>query len=74
MGYYECEIISLHHLHARLLNVKIAIRANYVALGLGRIPAGFYAVVHHNDLEWRTENKRSSVNNDVVEWDGPIPM
>jgi hypothetical protein len=52
----------------------VGIRADDVALGLRRVPSGFYAVVHHSGLEWRTENKRTSVNDDVVEWDGPIPM
>ncbi|KAI9574317.1 CHAT domain-containing protein [Boletus coccyginus] len=51
-----------------------SIRATDVALGLGRVPAGFYAVVHHSGLEWRTENKCSSVSHDVVQWDGPIPI
>ncbi|KAI9566935.1 TPR-like protein [Boletus coccyginus] len=50
------------------------IRATDVALGLRRVPAGFYAVVHHSGLEWRTENKRSSVGHDVVQWNGPIPI
>ena len=54
-------------------NDKAGIRATDVALGLGRIPAGFYIVVQHSGLEWRTENKHSSVN-DVVAWDGPITM
>ena len=55
-------------------NNNIGIRATDVALGLGGIPAGFYAAIHHSGLEWRTENKASSVNQDVVEWTGPIPM
>lgn len=38
-----------------------------IALGLGRIPAGFYIVVYHSGLEWRIENKRSLVNDNVVE-------
>ncbi|KAI9462573.1 CHAT domain-containing protein [Boletus coccyginus] len=54
--------------------VITSIRATDVALGLRRIPAGFYAVVRHSCLEWRTEHKRSSVNIDVVEWNGPIPI
>ncbi|KAG6371186.1 hypothetical protein JVT61DRAFT_9808 [Boletus reticuloceps] len=54
-------------------NVKIDIRATNVALGLRRLPAGFYTVVHHSGLEWRTENMPSSVNGDV-EWNGPIPI
>ncbi|KAG6373234.1 TPR-like protein [Boletus reticuloceps] len=51
-----------------------SIRATDVALGLRRLPVGFYTAVHHSGLEWRTENKRSFVNNDVVQWDGPIQM
>ncbi|KAG6370013.1 hypothetical protein JVT61DRAFT_12531 [Boletus reticuloceps] len=50
------------------------IQAKEPALGLRRLPAGFYAVVHHSGLEWRTENKRSSVSDGVVEWSGPIPL
>ncbi|KAF8129042.1 TPR-like protein [Boletus edulis] len=54
--------------------VITSIRATGVALGLRRFPAGFYTIVHHSGLEWRTENKRSSVKDDVVEWSGPIPI
>ncbi|KAF8436624.1 CHAT domain-containing protein [Boletus edulis BED1] len=54
--------------------VITSIRATGVALGLRRLPAGFYTIVHHSGLEWRTENKRSSVKDDVVEWSGPIPI
>ena len=50
------------------------IRATNIALGLRGIPAGFYAAIHHSGLEWRTENKPSSVSHDVIEWTGPIPM
>ena len=56
------------------INNYVGIRATDVALGLRGIPAGFYAAIHHSGLEWRTENKPSSVNHDVVEWTGPIPM
>ena len=59
---------------AKIANVKVGIRARDVALGLRRVPAGFYTVMYHSGLEWRTENKPSSVYNDVVEWSGPIPM
>ncbi|KAF8132583.1 CHAT domain-containing protein [Boletus edulis] len=51
-----------------------SIRATGVTLGLRRFPAGFYTIVHHSGLQWRTENKRSSVKDDVVEWNGPIPI
>ncbi|KAF8138812.1 TPR-like protein [Boletus edulis] len=51
-----------------------SIRATNVTVGLRRLPAGFYTVVNHSGLEWRTENKRSSVNDGVVEWSGPIPI
>ncbi|KAF8422367.1 hypothetical protein L210DRAFT_952099 [Boletus edulis BED1] len=54
--------------------VITSIRVTDVALGLRRLPVGFYAVVHHSGLEWRTENKPSSMNDDVVEWDGSIPI
>ena len=50
------------------------IRATDVVLGLGRTPVGFYTAVHHNGLEWRTQIKCLSVDDDAVEWGGPIPM
>ncbi|KAF8444005.1 hypothetical protein L210DRAFT_3105868 [Boletus edulis BED1] len=50
------------------------IKVKEPALGLRRLPAGFYTVVHHSGHEWRTESKRSSVSDDVVEWRGPIPL
>lgn len=59
---------------ARIANDKVGIQVTDVALGLRRLPSGFYTAVHHSGLEWRTENKRSPVNDDVVEWGGPIPM
>ncbi|KAF8444075.1 CHAT domain-containing protein [Boletus edulis BED1] len=55
-------------------SVITSIRATGVALGLRRFPAGFYTIVHHSGREWRTENKRSSVKDDLVEWNGPIPI
>ncbi|KAG6371288.1 hypothetical protein JVT61DRAFT_9757 [Boletus reticuloceps] len=55
-------------------NDKVDIQAKGPALGLRRLPAGFYTVVRHSAHEWRTENKRSSVSDDVVEWRGPIPL
>ena len=72
-GYHEY-VTHLSTQIAIIDNGFVGIRATDVALGLRRVPAGFYAVVHHSDLEWRTENKPSSVNDDVVEWSGPIPM
>ncbi|KAF8433234.1 CHAT domain-containing protein [Boletus edulis BED1] len=54
--------------------VITSIQAKEPALGLRRLPAGFYTVVRHSGHEWRTENKRSSVNDNVVEWRGPIPL
>ena len=56
------------------INNNIGIRATDVALGLRGIPAGFYAAIRHSGLEWRTENKPSLVNHDIVEWTEPIPM
>ncbi|KAF8137631.1 hypothetical protein EV363DRAFT_1121135, partial [Boletus edulis] len=50
------------------------IRMTDVALGLRRIPTSFYTVVRHSGLEWRTESKRSSTNDDAVEWRGPISI
>jgi hypothetical protein len=32
----------------------------------GLVPAGFYAVVHHSGLEWRTNNKPSLVNESLL--------
>ena len=48
-----------------MANNKVGIRATNVALGFGRVPAGFHTMVHHSGLERKTENKRSSVNDDV---------
>ena len=59
---------------ANNINNNVGIRATDVAMGLRGIPAGFYVVIHHSGLEWRTENKPSSVNHNVVEWTRPIPM
>jgi hypothetical protein len=59
---------------AKVADDNVGIRATDVALGLRRVPSGFYIVVHHSGLQWRTENKPSSVNDDVVEWSGPIPL
>ena len=72
-GYYEYETHFSIQL-ARITNDKVGIRATDVALGLRRVPSGFHTVVYHSGLEWRTENKRSLANDDVVEWSGPIPM
>ena len=72
-GYYEYET-HFYTQFPQSANDKVGIRATGVALGLRRLPSGFHTVVHHSGLEWRTENKRSSVNDDVVEWSGPIPM
>ena len=58
---------------ANNIDNNVGIRATDVALGLRGIPASFYAAIHHSGLEWRTENKPSSVSHDVVEWTGPIP-
>ena len=66
------KLVSLHF--PKIANDKIGIKATDVACGLRRLPAGFYIAVHHSGLEWRTENKRSSVGNDVVEWSAPLPM
>lgn len=58
----------------KIANDKVGIRAADVAVGLRRIPAGFYIAVQHSGREWRTENKSVSVNHDVIEWEGSIPM
>ena len=72
-GHYEYVTHSSTQI-AKITDGWVDIRATDVALGLRRVPAGFYAVVHHSGLEWKTENKPSSVNDDVVEWSGPMPM
>ena len=70
---YECEIYSSTQF-TKIANGKVGIWAADVTVGLRRIPAGFYAAVQHSGREWWTENKPVSANNDVVEWDGSIPM
>lgn len=57
----------------KIANDKAGFKVTDVAHGLGRFPSGLYTVVCHSSLEWRTENKPSSVNNGVVEWTGSIP-
>lgn len=57
-----------------MANDNVGIRVTDIALGLGRFPAGFYTSVHHRGLEWRTEIKSLSVDNDDLEWGGSIPM
>jgi hypothetical protein len=71
-GYHEYETHFSAQL-AKISNDEVGLRATDVALGLRRLPSGFHTVVHHGGLEWRTENKPPSVNDDV-EWSGPIPM
>ncbi|KAF8138959.1 hypothetical protein EV363DRAFT_1394374 [Boletus edulis] len=58
--------------NCKIANDKVDIQATDIALGLRRVPAGFNAMVPCSGLEWRTENKRSSVNDDVVGWSGQI--
>ena len=72
-GYYEYAT-HFSTQFTKIIDDKVVIRATDVAVGLRRVPSGFHTVVHHSGLEWRTENKRSSVDDDVVEWSGPIPM
>ena len=72
-GYHEYETHFSTRL-AKIANDEAGIRATDVTLGLRRLPTDFHTVVHHSGLEWRTENKPSSVNDNVVEWSGPIPM
>ena len=65
---------KIHFLRSyRIADDEVGIRATDLALGLGRIPAGFYIAVFHSGLEWRTENKAALVESDV-EWSGPISM
>ena len=73
----ELIITSIKHISlpsAKIAHDKVGIRATDIALGLRRIPSGFHTMVYHSGLKWRTKNKCSSVNDDVVEWSGPIPM
>ena len=72
-GYHEYETHFFTRL-AKIANDEAGIRATDVTLGLRRLPTDFHTVVHHSGLEWRTENKPSSVNDDVVEWSRLIPM
>ncbi|KAF8436571.1 CHAT domain-containing protein [Boletus edulis BED1] len=65
---------SFLYMVAKMAHDEVDIRATDVVLGLRRFPARFYTVVRHSGLEWRTENKRSSVQDDVVEWNKPLPM
>ena len=62
------------HVVMKIANDKLAIRATDVAVGLDRIPAGFYVAVRHSGSEWRTANVPVSVNNDTIKWAGPIPL
>ena len=64
----------LSMLFQEIVNRNVGIRAKNVDVALGRLPAGFYAVVQHGGNEWKTENKSVLVVDDVVEWGGPIPM
>jgi hypothetical protein len=73
IGYHEYET-HFSTWFANMANDDVGIRATDITLGLGRLPCGFYTVVHHSGLEWRTGSKRCSVNDDVVDWCGPIPM
>ncbi|KAF8119287.1 CHAT domain-containing protein [Boletus edulis] len=65
---------SVTHMDEDKEMVITNIQAKRPALGLRRLPAGFYTVVRHSGHEWRTENKRSSASDDVIEWRGPIPL
>ena len=67
--------ISISLCASQIANERVAIRATDLAFGMKRIPVGFYAVVQHSGgLEWKTLNKPVSLNNDVIEWGGLIPM
>ena len=48
------------------------IHATDVAIGLRRIPAGFYALVEIGPVAKKTSIKPVSVRKDVVEWDDEI--
>ncbi|KAF8129498.1 hypothetical protein EV363DRAFT_1168685 [Boletus edulis] len=50
------------------------IRVTDVVLGLRRFPSRFYTIIRHSGLEWGTENECSSVQDDAVEWNKPLPM
>ncbi|KAF8421523.1 hypothetical protein L210DRAFT_3654453 [Boletus edulis BED1] len=58
---------------AKIAHDEIDIRATDVVLGLRRFPARFYTIIRHSGREWRTENKCSSVQDDV-EWNKPLPI
>lgn len=73
MGYYEYGT-QFSAQDAKTVNDGEGIRVTDVTLGLKQDPVGFCTVVHHSGSQWRTENESPSVNGDVVEWSGQIPV
>jgi hypothetical protein len=60
-------LTSLHSLQNLLTTRQV------MGIQLRRLPAHLHTV-RHSGLERRTENKRSSVNDDLIECSGPVPM
>ncbi|KAG0708377.1 CHAT domain-containing protein [Suillus ampliporus] len=55
--------------HSEMQQVVItSMRATDLALGLRRIPAGFYVTVQVDGAEWQTTSKPVNIDQDVVEW------
>lgn len=50
------------------------IRINDVAIGLRRIPVGFYVAVESGEVTQRTSHKPALVGKDVIEWDDEIVL
>jgi len=57
---------------ARIYKFSPGFRATDLALGLKRIPAGFYMTVQVDGTEWQTTNKSVHIDQDIVEWNEHI--
>ena len=57
---------------ARINKFSPGFRATDLALGLKRIPAGFYVTVHVDGAEWQSTNKSVHIDQDIVEWNEHI--
>jgi len=68
-------LVCATYLHsARIDGFYQGIRATDLALGLRRIPAGFYVTVQAEDAKWQTTNKPVYIDADVVEWNERIVL
>jgi len=57
---------------ARIDDFPAGVLATDLALGLKRIPAGFYVTVQADGAEWQTTNKPVHVDQSVDEWNDRI--